>query len=173
MKWALIILAIVLVAAGIVLLIGSRLPVAHVATMRATYRQSPDAVWSAITNVAAYPSWRSDVKRIEVLTQEPGRMRWVEDGSDGRITFEVVESTPTTSHVVRIADPDLPFGGSWTYTLTPTANGTELRITERGEVRNALYRFMSRFVLGHTATIEKYLAALGAHFGEVVTPAAG
>ena len=34
-------------------------------------------------------------------------------------------------------------------------------ITENGEVYNPLFRFMSRFVFGHTATIDKYLEDLG------------
>ena len=51
----------------------------------------------------------------------------------------------------------LPFGGSWTYELIPTAGGTMLRITEDGEVYNPLFRFISRFVLGHYKSIDQYL----------------
>ena len=56
----------------------------------------------------------------------------------------------------------LLFGGTWTYELTPVGRATLLRITERGEVYNPVFRVMSRFVFGHTATIDAYLAALGA-----------
>jgi hypothetical protein len=64
--------------------------------------------------------------------------------------------------VARIADTDLPFGGTWTYELKPEGAGTRVTITERGEVYNPIFRFMSRFVLSQTATMEKYLAALTA-----------
>jgi len=67
--------------------------------------------------------------------------------------------------VTRIADPKLPFGGTWTYELSPAPERTSLRITEDGEVRNPVLRFVSRFVLGHTATIDRYLADLGRHVG--------
>ena len=42
--------------------------------------------------------------------------------------------------------------------LIPRGDSTTLRITENGEVYNPVFRFVSRFVFGHSATIEKYLA---------------
>jgi hypothetical protein len=48
----------------------------------------------------------------------------------------------------------------------PTADGATLRITENGYVTNPLFRFMSRFVLGYTGEIEKYLRSLAKKFGE-------
>jgi len=62
--------------------------------------------------------------------------------------------------VTRIADDSLPFGGSWTYELFPSGEGTEVRITERGEVRNPIFRALSTFVFGHTVTLDRYLADL-------------
>ena len=44
--------------------------------------------------------------------------------------------------------------------------GTQVKITEEGDVSNVLFRFMSRYVFGHTATIDSYLAAIARHFGE-------
>jgi len=37
---------------------------------------------------------------------------------------------------------------------------TEVTITEDGEVYNPIFRFMSAYVFGHTATIEQYLTDL-------------
>ena len=65
--------------------------------------------------------------------------------------------------VTRIADTGLAFGGSWTFALQPAASGTRLSITENGEVYNPLFRVMSRFVFGHTATIDRYLGDLQKH----------
>ena len=61
----------------------------------------------------------------------------------------------------------MPFGGTWTYELTPTAGGTSLRITEDGEVYNPVFRFMSRFVFTHHATIDTYLTDMGKRLGAV------
>ena len=49
-----------------------------------------------------------------------------------------------------------------TFELAAAGTGTRLTITERGEVYNPLFRVMSRFILGHTATIDRYLADLRA-----------
>jgi hypothetical protein len=94
-----------------------------------------------------------------------GRARWLEAGGDGEILFERVEAVPAERLVTRIADPGLPFGGTWTYELADAeladaGQGTRLRITEDGEVYNPAFRFISRFVLGHGRTIERYLADL-------------
>ena len=72
--------------------------------------------------------------------------------------------------VLRIATDDLPFGGTWTYEIAAVEGGATLRITEDGFVKPALFRFMARFIFGHTATIEQYLKDLGKKFGEDVTP---
>jgi hypothetical protein len=94
------------------------------------------------------------------VTTEHGVPRFREEGKDGSILFEIVEKVPPRRFVTRIADKSLPFGGRWIYEITPMAMGSELRITEEGEVYNPLFRFVSRFVMGHTATIDAYLLAV-------------
>ncbi len=84
------------------------------------------------------------------------------------MTLETLEAVPPTRLVQRIADPDLPFSGSWTYEIEPVTGGATLTITENGEVHNPIFRLMSRlFGLGKTA--EDYLEALGQKFGDEVT----
>lgn len=72
--------------------------------------------------------------------------------------------------VARIVDRDLGYSGSWTYAFSDTPGGTLVSITENGEVSNILFRFLARFVFGHTSTMDAYLTALGGKFGEKVTP---
>jgi len=45
---------------------------------------------------------------------------------------------------------------------------TNVRITENGQVYNPVIRLMSRFVLGHTRTMDIYLYALGKATGQEV-----
>jgi hypothetical protein len=81
-------------------------------------------------------------------------------------------AVPNERLVTRIADKSLPFGGKWTYTLAQTGNSTVLRITEDGEVYNPVFRFISRFVLGHATTIDRYLRDVAARLGDKdATPA--
>ena len=150
--------------------VGSFLPKGHVAARRALYRQPPETLWEALTNLDAFPSWRPEVKRVERLPARDGRPVWREVWRSGPITFEQAEARPPHFLVGRIADPSLPFGGTWTYEIAAVPDGSTLTITENGEVYNPMFRFLSRFVFRHAATIEAYLRALGRRFGEEVVP---
>lgn len=172
MKWALIALGAIISLALIVTAIGALLPKQHVASRSALFKQSAATVWQTITDIESFSAWRTDLKGVERLPDREGRPVWREVSRQGAMTLEIVESSPPNRLVSRIADPDLPFGGSWTYELAEADAGTKLTITENGEVYNPIFRFMSRFVFGHTATLEAYLKALGKKFGEDVVPSA-
>ena len=141
---------------------GYALPVAHVATRDAVLPAPPERIFTVLTDVEAFPKWRSDVQAVDVIARAP-QLQWRERGSNDTIAFEIQESEPPRRLVTRIADRTLPFGGAWTFTLQPVDGGTKLTITENGEVYNPLFRVMSRFVFGHTATIDRYLADLQKH----------
>jgi len=84
----------------------------------------------------------------------------------------VLAEVPTRL-VTRITDRSLPFGGSWEYLVTGDGNGSRVQITGHGEVYNPVFRFVSRFIMGHSATASASLKALGARFGATVTPEVG
>lgn len=157
-RWGLSIAGALALIVLVVLVVGYLLPVAHVASRQATLTAPPDRVFAVLTEVTAFPVWRHDVQTVEVLSAEP--LRWRERGANGDITFEVQERLVPTRLVTRIADPTLPFGGTWTFELVPEGTGTRLTVTERGEVYNPVFRFVSRFIIGHAGSIEQYLAAL-------------
>jgi uncharacterized protein YndB with AHSA1/START domain len=152
---ALVVLVLLLIA------VGYALPVGHVARRETRLAAPPDRVFTALREVEKFPAWRSDVTSVEVLATAPA-LRWRERG-DNDITFEMEAVEGPRRLVTRIVDRSLPFGGSWTYELTGDGGGTRLAITEHGEVYNPLFRVMSRFVFGHTATIDRYLADLERH----------
>ena len=153
---ALILLVIIVIA------IGYALPQSHVASVEAVLAASPARVFERISDPTKYPAWRKDLTRVDILATQP--LKWREHGNDDPITFEVVESRPPDRHVVRIADPDLPFGGTWTYELKADGEATRLVITERGEVYNPMFRFIGRFFMSPTATMERYIEALRTSF---------
>ena len=64
--------------------------------------------------------------------------------------------------MARIADDSLPYGGAWTIELAAVDGGTDVTITERGFIKNTIFRFLSKSVYSVTSTMEKYLDALAA-----------
>jgi len=164
------IVAALLVLAGIIALIGSRLPKSHVASRSIVLHRSPQEIYAVVRDFGSAPKWRSDVKQIDVDAQ-PGRpVYFREEGKNGTVNYELVEDVPAQRMVTRIRDTNLGYSGQWTYLLTPENNGTRLTIREDGEVSNVIFRFMSNYVFGQTATIDSYLKSLAKHFGEETAP---
>lgn len=170
-KWLLIILGVLVGLVAVMFAVGAMLPREHVATRSVHFNQPPEKIWQAITNYREFMSWRAGLKSVEPLPDKNGWPQWKETFSNGMvIPLDMVEFAPPQRMVTRIADPALPFGGTWTYELSTDASGCTLRITENGFVNPALFRFLSRFVFGHNATIDTYLKSLGKKFGEDVAP---
>ena len=172
MRWVLAFAALLVAVVLIVSVIGYTLPRSHVASASARFAAPPDSLWTSLTDVPAFPKWRPGVARVELLPDENGQRGWREFGKHDAVTYRVVESVAPRRLVARIADQNLPFGGSWTYDLAPDGSGSHLTITEHGEVYNPIFRFVSRFIVGHTSTMEAVLRALATKHGETVTPKA-
>jgi len=171
MKWALVIIGVIVGLIALVAVIGALLPRDHVAAMSARVRATPEGVWAVLTDPASFPAWRRDVKTVEVLPTTPTGPSWREHSSNGSITYVTEVLEPPHRMITRIADTGLPFGGSWEYRVEPvSANESSVTIVERGSVYNPIFRFVSRFLMGHTATIDAYLRALGHEFGTETTP---
>jgi hypothetical protein len=85
----------------------------------------------------------------------------------------VVESDPPRRRVTAIDDASLPFGGTWTWELSPEGQGTRLTVTERGHVDPPLFRFLSRFVFGHDATLRRVLSDLSRRLDGAPHPTSG
>ncbi len=163
MKWLLIVVLSLLGLVVLIVLIGWLLPKGHRATRTVTFRNSPQTVWDLITG---QPLWRPEVQGFQPMPPNDGHRVWRETDRQGQIiTYEAIESTPPTRFVTRIADPKLPFGGTWTYQIVPTPEGCSLTITEDGEVYNPIFRFVSRVFMSKTATIDAYIAAMQAKLG--------
>ena len=131
-------LLVLVVVVGIV--VGRSLPVSHVASRTATFTVPPERVWEVINDPAFM------------------RSRGV-----GDVKTETIESVPPRWLVRRIVG-ETSFGGTWTSKLdSEPSGGTRLVITENGEIYNAFFRFVSRYIVGHHRTIDSFLAALRRH----------
>ena len=173
MKWLLIVAAVVAGLVALLAILGTLAPRKHVACGSVRLRQTPQAVWDTITAFADAPGWRKELKSVELLPDRDGKTCFREISGMGPLTLVVEAREPPRRLVTRIDDPDLPFGGSWTWRLEPEAGGTRLTITENGEVRNVFFRALSRTVFRPDATLKASLRALAAKFGESAEPEDG
>ena len=83
---------------------------------------------------------------------------WVEEGSNGPIEVGRRRAANRRDGSSRASPIQICRSAArWTYEIAPAPNGTTLTITEDGEVYNPIFRFMSRFVFGHEATMASYL----------------
>lgn len=171
MKWILIVAGALALLVGLVALVGVFVPRGHRATTSARFRAAPSAVFALLSDPERFPSWRSDVKAVRRIEPIDGRPAFVEDSRHGTITYAIEASEPPRRLVQRIADDSLPYGGTWTFSLSPDGDtGTLLTITEDGFIRPAIFRALARFVFGYHATMQAYLVGLGKALGESVTP---
>jgi uncharacterized protein YndB with AHSA1/START domain len=157
MKWVLIIAAIVVGIPLLLAAIGVFLPQNHIASRTVTIAAPPARVFAVIADVDHATAWRSGLKAVEKLPDDGKGMRFIEKSGQGDILFRVERLEPNTRIVTRIADPKLPFGGSWSFDLTPAGEGaTRLTITEAGEVYNVFFRSMQKLFFSPTKSIETY-----------------
>jgi hypothetical protein len=160
LRIALFALAAVVGVVAAVAVMGWCLPKGHRASRIIALQASPHDVFQVITNVAHAAEWRSDLERVEQVSGSGVGMTFREVGQNGSVAYRVEAVEPDRQFVSAIADSSLPYGGRWTFDLAPRGDGTDLTITEDGEVFNPIFRFMSRFVFSPTGTIERYQADL-------------
>ena len=87
---------------------------------------------------------------------------WKETYDNGdSLTLRTTEFSIPDRLIRQIADVHGPFSGRWQYDIAKTENGgSTVKITEYGTVPNPFFRFISRYVIGQTSEIDKYLNAL-------------
>jgi Polyketide cyclase / dehydrase and lipid transport len=163
MKIALILAAALILLIAAVIVTGSLLPKHHIASRAAAFRATPAQLFALISGSQ---SWRPDVLTSVIDTDATGRQILRESTRDGNKMTYAVTANPPHSLTRTIVGTRLPFDGSWTYTLEPISSGTKVRITEDANIYNPVFRFMSRFILGYTGSMDKYLQALGAATGQ-------
>ena len=129
MRWIAVIAGgLVVLVAGIAA-IGSMLPRNHKASRTLRLKRSPAEVWPVVIQAT--------------------------EASD--VPVDVLERHPPHRLVTRVTEKEKNFGGTWTIAIAPTPSGADVTITEDGWVANPIFRFVSRFVIGHHATMDALL----------------
>ena len=138
MKW-IGIAGIALAGLGLgVTAVGSRLPRTHKASRTLRVRRTPAEVWPAIMQAT--------------------------QASD--VPVDVLENQPPHRLVTRVTEKEKNFGGTWTIAIAARPDGSDVTIAEDGWVANPIFRFVSRFVLGHHATMDGVLTQVAQSLNE-------
>jgi hypothetical protein len=152
---------VIALAIGWAFVMGSRVPVEHTVTDAEVIPASQEKVWSLITDTASQPNWRTGLKAVSPLPGENGATCWAEVTSGMTMPLCADVREAPVRQVVRIADPKLPFGGTWTYVLEPAGeNATKVTITENGTTGPAMWRFVDHYILHEDGEIKQYLGDL-------------
>ena len=91
-----VVVGIVLLA-GVIALIGSRLPKTHTASRSVLLHQSPMQVYAVVRDFESTPKWRSDVERVSVQPGPSGRLQLREQGKNGIVARAYING-------IRLAD---------------------------------------------------------------------
>lgn len=160
-------LLVAVIAASAAWAVGSALPRVHEETRSALLRVPRHLLYPVLITPEAFPEWRTGIDRVERADSD----RFTEYGPDGPMTFRFLQREPPSRLVVAVDDPDQPFTGTWTFELSPEIGdtSTRVRITERGEVANPLFRVMAKLMTSPGDTMETYLEDLGRRFGQTIT----
>ena len=166
MKWLLIAGCGIVVLILLVFIIGALLPARQTFTRRMQLKQTPDAVFSLLANVAELPQWTRSVKTVEMLPPEKGREVTRQTFRNGMVMIITTSESLRPSKLVRkMSDANGTFSGSWSYEFTPTDGGCRITVTEQVEFPSPPFRVLAR-VFGFTKYVDERLQDIAAKFGE-------
>lgn len=122
--------------------IGALLPKQRAAAFNAIFRTS-------VSLISRPQDWRTDLNHYK-LYRRRWRHKMSETDSRGQtITYEVVESQSQTLFRRAIAHKNLPFGGTWTWSIEPhDGGGCSVQILGDGDIHNPVFRVVSRVING-------------------------
>ena len=138
MRWIVLVVGGLVVLIAVVAIVGSMLPRNHVASRTLKVRRPPQDAWTAITQAM----------------------------STSDVPVDILESDPPRKLVSKVKDVEKMFGGTWTVAIAPVDGGSTLTITEDGWVGNPIFRFVSRFVMGHHASMDGILRQVAKSLNE-------
>ncbi|WP_367025249.1 SRPBCC family protein [Methylococcus sp. ANG] len=151
-----------LLAVGLLVLLGTRLPKTHQAASRIRLPATPERVWEIITDFGSFPLWRPGLAAVERAPDVDGLPSWDEVCAAGaKVRFRVLEAVPPRRLVTCLAGEHLPLRGVWVYELEADGDeGTVLTITERDSIFHPAFRFFVRYVLSYHGVMDVFLLAL-------------
>jgi uncharacterized protein YndB with AHSA1/START domain len=160
------IILVLIALAGVAYLYARSIPAHQTRTRTTTLKQTPDAIFALLTDLPNFPKWNHNMEKIEMLPPIDGKDA-TRQTFKGNMAMTIItsESTPPKHLVRSMGDNSGPFEGSWTYEITPTADGAQVVLTEQSTMNNTFFRLMAK-LFGPTKYMDEHLQDMAKHFGE-------
>jgi uncharacterized protein YndB with AHSA1/START domain len=160
------IILVLIVVAVAAYLYALSIPAHQTHTRTTTLKQTPEVVFALLTDLPNFPTWNRNMVKIEMLPPVDGKeaTRQTFKGNM-QMTIITSESTPPKHLVRSMGDNSGPFEGSWTYDISPIADGSQIILTEQMTMNNAFFRLMAK-LFGQTKYMDEHLEGMAKHFGE-------
>jgi hypothetical protein len=168
MKWLGRLLLFLLIAIVLVVAVAFLLPARMEITRSIALRQTPEAIFTVLSDVEKMPDWNRDLEKVEMLPPADGKEATRQRFKDGVTMTVVTTESLSPTHLVRAGQGDM-YSGVWTYEITPTNDGSTVTLTEKSEIKNPMFRLMVR-LFGARKYLDRHLVDLARHFGESATP---
>lgn len=165
MKKTLAIITVLLVGSLVLIWVaGSNLPPSHSASVSRIIVAEPQQAFDTLIDFKGYARWLTGVEKVS-MDWSPTRKRYTLTDSDGAVTYEVIELMAPTTLKTLIISKDMPYGGSWLFTVESQPvegdrNVTRVTIQEEGEIYNPAFRFFAFYSFGYTSSMESFLRDL-------------
>ena len=168
MKWSGRVLGAVLILALLAYATSFALPTHTRHTRAIALKQTPEAVFSLLSDVEKFPAWNHNLEKVEILPPIEGKDATRQVFKGGMTMTVVTTESLAPTHLVRTVrdvSGNVFSSGSWTYEITPTNDGCEVALTEKSYIPNPMSR-LTVWLSGSTHYIDQHLVDLGKHFGE-------
>jgi hypothetical protein len=169
MKWImLVVLGLAAVIAAIAA-VGAMLPRAHKASRTLRLHRAPADVWRVVSETAQASSVPVDVLESNPPHRLVTRVKATERNFGGTWTIAIVPVPDPSTVREPQGRPEQGRGATGSGLAPSTSSGqagSTVTITEDGWVANPIFRFMSRLVIGHHATMDALLKQVAKAFNE-------
>lgn len=163
--------AAILIGAGVMWFLGAQVPPKHTVLLSEQVPAQATEVWAVLSDFERWPQWNLRVRAVERMEDRDGMPVWAVNDEGEIFPSQVLKSLAPTedsngSLITRVADAELPFSGTWHWTLEamPSAQSTRVILQEEGEVPSPFFRFWAYYVFGYETAPRAYLQALAEHF---------
>jgi hypothetical protein len=179
MTLGLILLGAILSALVVILTVGLQESARHEAEVSEEFPVAMQRLYAAVADVEAYPKWRADVRKVEIIEPsaqaDRGKVMFIEVGRRRAKTFVVDDEVAPGHgpnglakrvHRMVTSPGKSQFTGRWIFGFEPRGKHVAVIIIEQSEISNPMVRGAARLFYSPTKSMTQFLIDLRAHVAE-------